>query len=124
VYPTKLESVPTAVLVYRSYCLLAALLNFVVAAGAVWLIVDRHRLASEYVPAEAWALAGWMFLPTGIGFGLLNVWLFRVRRRGQEWAMHLGNIVLGVASCCLTPVCLPLMLAWLRPEVKEWFSSA
>jgi hypothetical protein len=115
--------VPRAVVYYRAYCFASAGLNLLLAAVSVWMIVRKEALASEWVPGSVWLLAGAMFLPTAVAFGLLNLWLSRVQRRPGHWAMHLGNICLGVASCCLTPLCLPLLLAWLRPEVKQWFGG-
>ena len=120
---SKLESVPRAVVYYRVYCFVSAGLNLLLAAVSVWMIARREALASEWVPDSVWLLAGALFLFTAGAFCPFDPWRSRGLRRPGHWGLDGGDVSLGIASCCLTPLCLLLLQAWLRPEVKEWFQG-
>ncbi|HOC51719.1 MAG TPA: hypothetical protein PKI07_11550 [Verrucomicrobiota bacterium] len=45
----------------------------------------------------------------------------RVFRAGREIS-RLVRSCLGMTSCCLLPVVIPLLIYWLKPGVKNWFN--
>ncbi len=112
---------PKAVTWYRVYCLASAIMNGALALASLGAILGRDRLASEAVPVWVFVLAGAMFLPVGLVFGAVALWLPTIPPDRRAWALHLTNIVLGVGSVCLTPLCLPLLVAWLKPDVQAYF---
>ena len=50
-----------------------------------------------------------------------NILLFRSMNLKNAWSVHMTNIVVGIASCLLAPVAIPLLLAWFRPNVRAYY---
>jgi hypothetical protein len=44
-------------------------------------------------------------------------------RKKWVWILHLVLIALGFTSCACWPFCIPLIFAWLKPEVKAWYGA-
>lgn len=63
-------------------------------------------------------LANFLFF-TGV-----NVWLPHAPRAKNWHTIHLINLILGALTCVLAPLCVPVALAWTKPEVKAWFASS
>lgn len=114
---------PAAVAWYAAYCYIAAAVNLALFFGGVWLIRNASRVSS----AEEWqftaALVGWSFAPVGLAFAILNFILPGLPRNRKMYTAHVVNIVLGLASGCLIPLCLPLLIAWFKPEVRAYFDE-
>jgi hypothetical protein len=62
----------------------------------------------------------------GLGFVLLVVYLavFFLPRRPWVWTYDLVLIAIGFTSCLTLPFSLPLLIFWLKPEVKQHFGRA
>ena len=46
-----------------------------------------------------------------------------VRPRPWVWTYDLVVICFGFTSACFFPFCIPLLIFWLKPPVKEWFGK-
>ena len=126
---------PKAVVWYKVYCHLFALLNFYTAWHGLKVARDPHALILDVRPlrelavdqettqivANAVAMVGWSLVAMGVAFGVAAFSLPHAPDNKKTWVAHLVHIVFGATSCVLTPLCLPLLFAWLKPEVKEWF---
>lgn len=130
-----MEKRPKALIWYDVYCYLFSALNFWTAWHALAAVRDPMRvvygnsyLADRAMDREsvdmlefAVKVGGWCFLVTGTFFGIVALSLPRAPVNKKTWVAHLVHIVFGATSCILTPLCVPLLFAWLRPDVKEWF---
>ncbi|MBS1715967.1 MAG: hypothetical protein JST30_16695 [Armatimonadetes bacterium] len=114
---------PRAVVWYGVYCVLQAVLNLVWFGLAVWLVVKNKEVANEYFPAGFFLAGGLFLMPTTLFVGVGNVWLMFRPRTKKAWSMHMGNLAVGAGTCVLTPLALPLLFAWFRPAVREWYGS-
>lgn len=43
--------------------------------------------------------------------------------RPWVWVYGIVLIALGMTSACLLPVCIPLLIFWIRPEVKRYYGK-
>jgi hypothetical protein len=109
---------PSAYKWYIVYCVLMALLYLATAAmGIAFLFIEPDRNTSE---AEA-KIMGFTLLVLGLAcFGVYAAAPF-LPRKSWVWVFGLVLICLGLTSLCLLPVCIPLLLAWLKPEMKIFF---
>ena len=37
------------------------------------------------------------------------------------WIYHIVMIAIGLTSCCLWPITIPLIIAWLKPQTQQFF---
>lgn len=44
-------------------------------------------------------------------------------RRRWVWIYDLVMICIGLTSCCLWPISIPLVIHWVKPEAKWWFGG-
>ncbi len=44
-------------------------------------------------------------------------------RRPWVWIYDLVLICLGMTSCACLPICIPLLIFWIKPEVRAYFGS-
>ncbi len=58
-------------------------------------------------------------LPLAITYGIAP---FRAKTPGA-WTYHLVLICIGLTSACCIPICLPLLIFWLKPETKAYFGK-
>ncbi|MCW5936066.1 MAG: hypothetical protein KIT11_02005 [Fimbriimonadaceae bacterium] len=110
---------PAAVRWYRAYCVLLAALNFALVAIGV-LVVYQNKGFETQTQIVA-ALTGAVFVPVGLFFGFTTLFLPRLPATKKSWSVHMANIAFGAASLVLAPVCIPLLAAWFKPEVKAYF---
>jgi hypothetical protein len=102
------------------YAVIMALIYLAVAGiGALLLAVDPVALDMDPIEARI----------TGTVYGLIGAFLtlpyavapFLPRRR-WVWIYDMVLICLGMTSCCTLPACIPMLIFWLRPETKQFFS--
>lgn len=126
---------PKAVAWYKVYCYLFSALNFVTAWEGLAIARDPYGVISRYrwlrdqavdqqttdILATMVRSIGWTFVATGVFFGIAAFSLPLAPDNKKTWTAHLVHILVGATSCVLTPLCLPLLFAWLKPEVKRYF---
>lgn len=54
-------------------------------------------------------------------FAILYLAAFFLPRSSGAWVFHLVLIAIGMTSACCLPVCIPLLIFWLKPEAKAWY---
>lgn len=118
--------VPRAVVWYGVYCYLNAMAHFAAATLLVWFCNNWRGVIPESADYDeaAWAIVaiGATFATMALVFGI--VYLALPRYRGKHaWEAHTVNIVLGAGSIVLTPIALPLLFAWFRPEIKAFYGA-
>lgn len=87
--------------------------------GVMFLLLDLPRSTRERPPEVMFAM-----VVIGIGVALSLAFLAApfLPRRPWVWGIHLALIGMGMMSICV-PVCIPLFIYWLKPEVRAWFGG-
>jgi hypothetical protein len=100
------------------YCVLMALLYlFLVAMGIIFLFIEPDQDMSA---AEA-KLMGAMFIIMGLALFAPFAAAPFLPRKSWAWVFGLVLICIGLTSACCLPVCIPLLIYWLKPEMKEFY---
>lgn len=112
---------PTVIGWYRFYC---GALTLVYLALLVFSVVFMREMnatltAEQQARAPSPALLIIVTLPAVVLFGLS----FVAGRKPWGWVLGIVLICIGFTGCCL-PVCIWMLIAWLRPDVKEYFGRA
>lgn len=55
-------------------------------------------------------------------FGLFHFGAVIIGRQRWGYFYGIALIVIGLSSCATWPVTVPLLVMWLKPEVKAWFN--
>lgn len=113
--------VPPAVRWYRVYCIAAAFMNLVLLGLSIWFVLRNRDLANEIVSAPVVAGVGWVCAPLSVLMAGVNLWLPFTKRLSRPWEIHFTNLVVGIGTCVLLPIALPVLLQWSKPEVKSYF---
>jgi len=111
------ENRPGVIAWYRAYlAVLVLLFLFSAGAGIVPLVfeIDPEELG---MPPVAFAA-----IMTGMGgvLLLLTAAAFFLPRRPWAWIYHIVLICIGMTGCTVG-FSIPLLIFWIRPEVKAWF---
>lgn len=100
------------------YCILMALLYLALAVmGIVFLFIQPDP---EMSPGEA-KIMGAMFLILGLVFSVPYAIAPFLPRKSGVWILGLVLICIGLTSACCLPVCIPLLIFWLKPEMKAFY---
>ena len=110
---------PASILWFRVYAVLLALSYlFVLGLGVTFLVLPPETLEME--PLEAQLLGG-VFIALGFLFFIAVLPSFFLPRRKWGWIYGLVLICLGLTSALFLPICIPLLIFWLKEPVKAWF---
>ena len=100
------------------YCVLMALLYLATAVmGIVFLVTEPDREMSE---AEA-RIMGVVMIILGLVFFTPYALAPFFPRKSWAWVFGLVLICIGLTSLCCLPVCIPLLIFWLKPEMKTFY---
>ena len=110
---------PQTILWFRIYAIFLALIYVAcVAGGAFFLTLDP----SEADMPLAWVnFFGWFFIlislvfAVGFGFGAF------LPRKPWAWVYGMILICIGMTSALFLPICIPLLIFWLKDPVNVWF---
>ncbi|MEN6306553.1 MAG: hypothetical protein ABFD91_02255 [Anaerohalosphaeraceae bacterium] len=110
---------PGVILWFKVYCGLLCLMYFLVmAASLIFFLVDPEELETEAGVALIMGVV--MALTGGALFAVVLVPLI-LSPRPWLWIYDLIVICLGMTSACFWPICIPLLIFWLKPETKQYF---
>ena len=115
---------PRAVAWYRFYCYAHAMFNFGLFAVSAWFIVQSQVLANSLVSAPVILGVGLVCAPLSLVLAGVNVVLVRSKSIKNAWATHMSNIIVGIASCVLAPLAVPLLFAWFHPSVRAYYEAS
>lgn len=96
---------------------MALLYGITAVMGIVFLFVEPDPEMSE---AEQ-RIMGVVFLIMGLVFAAPYGAAPFLPRKSWVWVFGLVLICLGLSSLCCLPVCIPLLISWLKPEVKAFY---
>jgi hypothetical protein len=104
---------------YCVYTIFMAML-YLLLAGFGGLIAFGS-LASNSNEASEMAITGTIYLVAGIVFFFPFITAPFLPKKPWTWIYGIVLIALGLSSCCLLPVTVPLIIYWLKPETKAFF---
>jgi hypothetical protein len=108
---------------FVAYCVLMTVLYVLTALIGVGLLVlstvapSNKDSGQVLVQGIATLVIGVIFIiPYGIGPFI----------KGKSWGWIYGIVLiaLGMTSCCLWPITIPLIIQWVKPEMKRMFGQA
>jgi hypothetical protein len=104
---------------FKVYCAVLCALYAVVAAVGVFILTLEP--AELDMPAAASIAYGVLMLLLGLVFFVASLLPFLLRPRPWVWVYDLVIICIGMTSACFLPACVPLLIFWIKPEVKAHF---
>ena len=112
---------PQVVTWFKVYAGLMTLVYLLVAVMGLLLLIPGLIPADTGEDALFMKVGAVMYLGFGLVFG--GAFAVALATKGQSWAWvyNLVLICLGLTSCLFLPVCVPLMIFWLKPEVKAFY---
>jgi hypothetical protein len=78
-------------------------------------------MADAKNPPEAFLVMGVIFVVMGLFFAVPCAAAVFLPPVPWAWIYHLVLICVGMTSVCCIPVCVPLLIFWIRPETKAYF---
>ena len=110
---------------YVLYCVAMAIVYLLCLAFGIFLATNADMLAAEDPSIDAVAIQIQGVLFTVLGGLLFFVFAAGpfVPRSKAGWIYGFVPICIGLTSLCCLPASLPLLLAWLKPEVKNYFNA-
>ena len=102
------------------YCVCMALLYLTMAAvGVGFLFMEPDRDMSE---AEA-KVMGVLMLVFGLVFCVPYASVPFLPRKSWVWILGLVLICIGLTSACCLPASIPLLIFWIKPEMKAFYGK-
>lgn len=103
---------------FVGYCISMALLYLTTAImGIVFLFIEPDQDMS----AEEAKIMGSVFIILGLVFFVPFVLAPFLPRKSWVWVYGLVLICIGLTSTCCLPACIPLLIFWLKPEMKAFY---
>jgi len=103
---------------FVAYCILMALLYLTMAVmGIVFMFTEPDP---EMSAAEA-KVMGAVILILGLVFFVPYALAPFLPRKSWVWIFGLVLICIGLTSACCLPACIPLLIFWLKPEMKAFY---
>ena len=100
------------------YCVLMALVYlFTAIMGIFFLFAEPDQEMS----AEEATVMGTVILILGLVFFVPYALAPFLPRKSWVWVFGLVLICLGLGSACCLPICIPLLIYWLKPEMKTFY---
>ncbi len=110
---------PKTIFWFRIYCGLLAFLYLLVTAGGIaFLVIPAETL--EMARTEA-VVIGSLFIAMGLVFFIMTFLGLFLPQRPGGWIYGLVLICIGLTSAVFLPICIPLLLFWLKQPVQAWF---
>lgn len=113
-----IQATPSAYTWFVVYCVLMALLYLAAAGiGIVFMFAEPDQDMS----AEEAKVMGVVFLIVGLVFFVPFALGPFLPHKSWAWVFGLVLICLGLTSTCCLPVSIPLLIFWLKPEMKAFY---
>lgn len=120
------KRVPAVWYWYVTYCVAMLLLYLACAAGGAALLGFAEELAADDpdMSASEARVMGVVFVAISIPLILMYGAAPLLPKGKVAWILGIVNIAIGLTSACCLPVCIPLLIFWLKPEMKEFMNAA
>jgi hypothetical protein len=64
-----------------------------------------------------------VFALASLFFAVVNFFLASAPMKKHWWTAHLLNHIVGILECCCFPMALPLLIFWMREDVRAMFAG-
>jgi len=119
VFETSYENPPGVVMWFKFYAAFLAFIYLLVAGvSLIFLFVDPVELEMDATSAR---VIGAIMLIMGLGLFAACLLPLISKPKPWLWIYDLIIICLGMTSACFWPITIPLLIFWLKPEVKRHF---
>jgi len=119
-------SKPSVITWYKAYCILMAISYLIFSAYLFFLIqypkdpiFEQMGLDTNIIlrMEESWGsiLGGTISLTLFFGAALF------LPKKSWIWIYGIVAIIIGICNCCCLPLAIPLLIFWLRSDVKLYF---
>ena len=102
---------PKVVIWFKVYSAILSLIYFFTFIISPFLLLSNE---------DDLIIMGFVFLILSIPLLLICILPIFLPRKPWVWIYSLVIIGLGMTGCCL-PVCIPLLIFWIKPEVKKYY---
>lgn len=110
---------PKVIAWFNAYIIVLCVLYALVAGmGIAFLAVPPETLDAG--PIEA-LFIGFFFIILGLVLFAGCLLPLLVKPRPWLWTYSLIVICLGMTSACFLPACIPLLIFWIKPGVKQYY---
>lgn len=100
------------------YCVLMALLYMTTVVMGMWFIYFEPDPKMDAAESK---IMGSVMIALGIVFSVPYAIAPFLPRQSWVWTFGLVLICIGLTSTCCLPVCIPLLIFWLKPEMKAFY---
>lgn len=97
------------------------LMYVVVFVAGMVVALMSDRFADEETSATFWIVYGAFIAFLGLALAGVFVAALFLPAKPWVWVYHVVLICLGLSSVCCLPVCIPLLIQWLKPDVRAHF---
>ena len=110
---------------YVAYCIVMALLYLACLAGGIAIASFAVEIAAEdpQMKADEARIMGYMLSAISIPLILLFGVSPLLPKGKLAWVLGIINIAIGLTSACCLPVCIPLLIYWMKPELKAYLRA-
>jgi cell division protein FtsW (lipid II flippase) len=112
---------------FRVYVGLMALLYLGLAAMGLFVIAFGSTIAeASRNPSDAFAMPILGAVYAVLGFVFLGVFAYGLMMPRKPWAWIYGLVLIcfGMTSLCCMPASIPLLIFWIKPEMKAFFGRS
>ena len=116
------DGAPEAILYFRLYAGLITLCSVVAMLLGLYVVVSGS-LGRASAKSPELELVGGIYAVMGVIFAAPFLVALLAGRR--PWVHTLGTvlIILTMTTACCLPIAIPLLIVWLKPEVRRWYES-
>lgn len=112
---------PKVVTWFNVYAVGMAVLYAATMALGVFFLAKADEIADADMTAAEARVFGTMMLVMGFVIAAGFAAALFLPRRPWVWIYDIVLIAFGMTSCCLWPAAIPLLIYWIKPEVKAWY---
>lgn len=113
---------PGVIFWFKVYCWILCVIHLLVIAMAISLFfVEPEKLET---PVSFAYIMGTIMLVYGATFFVLGLLPLIIQHRPWLRVFDLIVICVGLTNCCFWPICIPLLIFWCKPEVKQYFGKS
>lgn len=115
---------PKAVVWYKVYAAILIVIYAVVAVLGITMLVADPVSPSMSSEEQAMMMANGVVLTfMGLVLGGVFVASLYLPRTNWAWVFQLVLICLGLTSPCFWPICIPLLIFYIKDDTRAWFKN-
>ena len=103
---------------YRIYLGVMVALYLLFVIGGAYLAIAQPDMPDS-APGET-LIMGVIYGGLGLVFVIIYAVALVLPRQPYNWIVGIVMIAIGMTSCCLWPVLIPLLIFWVKPETKAY----